>query len=58
MKGALEKLERHREINLDPTVREKLSKVSASTIDRLLKPERDRFRLWAKADPVPNQGAC
>ena len=42
---ALEKLERHREINLDPTVREKLSKVSASTIDRLLKPERDRFRL-------------
>ena len=45
MKEALEKLERHREINLDPTVREKLSKVSASTIDRLLKPERDRFRL-------------
>ena len=42
---ALEKLERHREINLDPTVREKLLKVSASTIDRLLKPERDRFRL-------------
>jgi len=45
MKEALEKLERHREINLDPTVREKLYKVSASTIDRLLKPERDRFRL-------------
>jgi len=45
MKEALEKLERHREINLDPTVREKLSKVSASTIDRLLKPERDSFRL-------------
>ena len=38
MKEALEKLEHHREINLDPTVREKLSKVSASTIDRLLKP--------------------
>jgi hypothetical protein len=42
---AIEKLERHREINLEPTVREKLSKVSASTIDRLLKPERDRHRL-------------
>ena len=38
MKEALEKLEHHREINLDSTVREKLSKVSASTIDRLLKP--------------------
>lgn len=35
---ALEKLEHHREINLDSTVREKLSKISASTIDRLLKP--------------------
>ena len=35
---ALEKLERHREINLNPAVREKLLKVSASTIDRLLKP--------------------
>ncbi|MCG2820408.1 MAG: transposase [Candidatus Atribacteria bacterium] len=42
---ALKKLEYHREINLEPTVREKLSKVSASTIDRLLKPERDRHRL-------------
>lgn len=35
---ALKKLEYHREINLDSTVREKLSKISASTIDRLLKP--------------------
>ena len=41
----LEKLEHHREINLEPTVREKLLKVSASTIDRLLKPEKDRYRL-------------
>ena len=45
MKEALEKLERHREINLYPEVREKLLKVSACTIDRLLKPERDRYVL-------------
>jgi len=45
MKEALEKLERHREINLYPAVREKLLKVSACTIGRLLRPERDRYRL-------------
>ena len=42
---ALKKLERHREINLDPAIKQKLLKISASTIDRLLKPERDRYRL-------------
>ena len=45
MKEALEKLERHREIQLYPEVRDKLLKVSACTIDRLLKPERDRYML-------------
>jgi hypothetical protein len=45
MKEAIKKLEYHREINLDPIVREKLLRVSASTIDRLLKPEKDRYRL-------------
>jgi len=45
MKEALEKLERHGEINLYPEVKQKLLKVSACTIDRLLKPERDRYVL-------------
>ena len=42
---AIAKLEKHGEIDLDPTVRKKLLKVSASTTDRLLKPEKDRYRL-------------
>jgi len=42
---AVEKLEYHKEIDLIGDVREKLVKISASTIDRLLKPEKDKFRL-------------
>lgn len=42
---AVEKLEYHREIDLSPEVREKLLKISASTIDRLLKPEKDKFKI-------------
>jgi len=38
MKEAVEKLEKHNEIDLTSQVREKLLKISASTIDRLLKP--------------------
>jgi len=45
MGEAVEKLEKHREIDLTDEVREKLLKISASTIDRLLKPEKDKFRL-------------
>ena len=45
MKEAIEKLTKHKEIELTPTVKEKLLKISASTIDRLLKPEKDRYRL-------------
>ena len=45
MGEAVEKLEKHREIDLADEVREKLLKISASTIDRLLKPEKDKFRL-------------
>lgn len=41
MAEAVEKLEYHGETDLDPEVREKLLKISASTIDRLLKPEKD-----------------
>ena len=45
MAEAVEKLEYHREIDLTDKVREKLTKVSASTIDRLLKPEKDKFKI-------------
>lgn len=45
MAEAVKKLEYHKEIDLSPEVREKLLKISASTIDRLLKPEKDRYRL-------------
>jgi len=45
MAEAVEKLEAHKEIDLTDKVREKLLKISASTIDRLLKPEKDKFRL-------------
>ena len=40
-----EKLEKHKELEISPEVRQKLLKVSASTIDRLLKPLKDRYRL-------------
>jgi len=45
MAEAIEKLTKHKEINLSPEVKQKLLKVSVSTIDRLLKPEKDRYRL-------------
>jgi hypothetical protein len=45
MAEAVEKLETHKEIDLTDQVREKLLNISASTIDRLLKSEKDKFRL-------------
>lgn len=45
MGEAVEKLEKHKEIDLTEKVREKLLKISASTIDRLLRSEKDKFRL-------------
>ena len=45
MAEAIKKLTKHKEIDLIPSVRQKLLKISASTIDRLLKPEKDRYRL-------------
>jgi hypothetical protein len=44
MEEAIEKLTKHKEIDLKPSVKEKLLKISASTIDRLLKPKKDRYR--------------
>jgi len=45
MAEAIEKLTKHKEIELSPDIRQKLLSISASTIDRLLKPEKDRYRL-------------
>lgn len=45
MTEAVAKLEKHKEIDLTEEVRKKLAKVSASTIDRLLAPEKDKARL-------------
>jgi len=45
MAEAIKKLIKHKEIELSPEVAKKLLAISASTIDRLLKPEKDRFRL-------------
>ncbi len=45
MAEAVEKLEEHKEIDLTSQLREKLMTMSASTIDRLLKSEKYKFRL-------------
>lgn len=45
MEEAIEKLECHKEIDMSSDVRKKLLRISASTIDRLLKPVKDRYRL-------------
>jgi hypothetical protein len=42
---ATRKLEKHGEINITAGVRKKLKSISASTIDRLLKKEKEKFRL-------------
>jgi len=45
MKEAIKKLEKHKEIDLSPNVRKKLMKISAPTIDRILKEVKDRYRI-------------
>ena len=45
MAEAVAKLEKHKEIDLTDEVKKKLVNISASTIDRLLKKEKDKFRL-------------
>jgi len=45
MGEAVEKLEKHKELDVSPELREKLKSISASTIDRLLKPLKDRYKL-------------
>ena len=45
MAEAVAKLEKHKEIDITSTVRKKLLEFSASTINRLLKPDKDWYRL-------------
>ena len=46
-------LERHREIELEATTRDRLLAISPATIDRLLAPERRKFELHGRAGTKP-----
>jgi len=50
---AISSLERHKEIAIDPCVREKLLKMSAATIDRLLEGERKKWQVRGKSTTKP-----
>jgi len=45
MAEAVRKLEKHGEIDITQSIRKKLKNMSASTIDRMLKAEKEKFRL-------------
>lgn len=45
MAEAIEILTKHKEISLALEIKQKLLKISESTIDRLLKSEKDHYRL-------------
>ena len=51
--AALESLERHGEMELTEETRGKLLRMSASTIDRLLKPEKEKYRLRGRSGTKP-----
>lgn len=51
--SAVEALERHGELNLPPEIREKLLSISGATIDRLLAPEKRRYRLRGRTRTKP-----
>ena len=53
LKEVIPVLEKYKEIELDKTVREKLSKISAATIDRVLAPERKKRSLRHRARTKP-----
>lgn len=53
MAEAVEALERHGELECSPEVRAKLLRVSASTIDRALAPERARLRMKGRSGTKP-----
>jgi hypothetical protein len=47
------KLEEQRELRVKKSVREKLLRVSASTVDRLLRPERKKMEIKSRARTKP-----
>jgi hypothetical protein len=53
LKEVIPILERHKEIELDETIRERLCKISAATIDRALAPERKRRSLRQRSRTKP-----
>ena len=53
LKEVIPTLEKYKEIELDKTIREKLLKISAATIDRVLAPERKKRSLRNRARTKP-----
>jgi hypothetical protein len=53
LKEVIPTLEKYKEIELDKTMREKLLKISAATIDRVLAPERKKRSLRNRARTKP-----
>ena len=53
MPELITKLEQFGELRLSPTTKEKLLRISAATVDRLLKPERSKHELRARSHTKP-----
>lgn len=53
MKEIVPVLEIWKELTIDKETREKLLKISAATIDRLLAPERKKFQLKGRSRTKP-----
>jgi hypothetical protein len=53
LKEIISRLKEYNEIVLDKTTEEKLSKISASTIDRLLKEDKKKFELKGRSHTKP-----
>lgn len=49
----VERLQRHNELRCDAETRKKLMRLSAATIDRLLRPERQKYQLKGRAHTRP-----
>jgi len=53
MAEAIEALQRHGELEVSSQVRDKLCRISAATIDRMLAPERARLRMKGRSGTKP-----
>jgi hypothetical protein len=53
MAEAVQALERHGELELPPSIRDKLIGISASTIDRMMAPERARLKVKGRSGTKP-----